>query len=498
MHRLLKRQLKKAQLIDGDLTSQNFKCFCNQVNQAYEDADEDRLLQENILNTSSRELRKLYNDIRKSYDHDQLTGILNKQSFEKKLENKINFSNITNENGFTVCFLDIDHFKRINDTLGHDIGDLLLKHITRKIKENLGSNDLFARIGGDEFVILFDQVNNKKDCEFKLEELIKIIRSTWFLKEHELILSASIGVTFYPQDDQSVFGLMKKADLAMYQAKFIGRDNFVFYSKELEVVNEERMALEQSMPSALENKEFELYFQPIVNSRQKEIIGAEALLRWKHPTKGLIKPLKFIDLAENTGFIIKLGTWVLQESCYFISQLPKSNTNFKVSVNVSVRQFQHCNICEVLEKAIKTTGINPNQLAIEITESILGNNVENIINRINRIKSLGVHIYMDDFGTGFSSLSFLNTVNFDVIKIDKSFIDDIKDERSSHSMVNTIISMSNALKKKVIAEGVETKYQLDYLLKNGCETHQGYLFSEPLSADHLMKLFIGTDNSAIV
>lgn len=484
MHSLLKRQLKKSGLVEGKINKKKFIDFCTLINQAYIDTDKDRMLQENILNTSSQEMRQLYEDVREISEKDQLTGILNKYSFENTLKSVLLKPEVR-EKGLALCIFDVDYFKNINDTLGHDVGDRLLKSVTRKINRLLEPDDLFARIGGDEFIIVYNGIKTEKEVIPKLDQLMELFRSSWSLNEYELELSSSIGVCLFPRDEETIYGLMKKADIAMYRAKSEGRDNYIFYSKTL---NQERQYLEQSMPTALKNSEFELHYQPIVNSRSNKIQGAESLLRWQHPTRGLIYPGDFINLAEKSGFILKLGKWVIEESCKFLAQISENNKEFILSVNVSMKQFQHGDIYQVIEKSISKTGVNPNQLAIEITESIMQNNIEDVINKINKIKSLGVKIYIDDFGTGYSSLSFLNKLDVDVIKIDKSFVDQIDKEKSPVIVLNTIISMGSSLRKRMIAEGVENNYQVDYLLENGCSVYQGYLFSKPVPESDLVKL----------
>ncbi len=487
MHRLLKRQLKKAGLLNGKVDEESLEYLYLLINQAYIDADKDRHLQENILNTSSKEMQNLYENIRDSDEKDKLTGILNKQNFENKLTDLLQQSR-SRLDGLAVCFFDIDHFKKINDTLGHDVGDLLLKNIAERLLSLLKPEDLFARMGGDEFIIVFDKIKGEKELLPKLEQLMKLFRNPWLIDQHELILSASVGITLFPNDDESAYGLMKKADLALYRAKSLGRDNYIFYTNNLNIINQEKMFLEQSMPAALQNKEFELYFQPIVNSQNNKILGAEALIRWNHPKRGLIFPGRFLNLAENTGFIIKLGTWIIEESCMAIARFSMLDETFKVSVNISIRQFEHDNLYNVIKAAIAKTGINPGQLAIEITENVMGVNIKDVINKIDKIKSLGIEIYLDDFGTGYSSLASLNKLNIDVIKIDKAFVDEIVENKMPMVLLNSIISLGLSLKKRVIAEGVEHTFQVDYLLENGCDIYQGYVFSKPVPEDNFSEL----------
>ena len=485
MHRLLNRQIKKSGLLDGDISQLKLDCLYELVAQAYLDNDEDRILQENILETSSREMNALYESLKQSAETDILTGVLNKQQFEKKLSEIILVNKKENRN-LAICFLDLDHFKQINDSLGHNIGDCLLKLLTEKIGYLLNENDLFARIGGDEFIIVFNNLHEDPDIKNRIEHVMSIIRQPWKLGKHEIIITASLGVSFYPFDDTSLVGLMKKADLAMYKAKSIGRDNFVFYTETLNNVNKGILFLEQSMPKALKNREFELYLQPILSTKDNKIVGAESLIRWNNPSEGLIFPDRFINLAENTGFINRLGQWVIYEACMMIKRIQPQNKDFRLSVNVSIRQFQHGNIFKTIINALYSTNIDPKHLSIEITESIMGDNTENVIAKINEIKSLGINVYLDDFGTGFSSLSYLSQLNIDVIKIDKVFLDELTEGKPN--LLDTIISMGHSLNKSVIAEGVENESQIQYLLDKGCEYYQGYYFSKAVTEDDFLEL----------
>jgi EAL domain-containing protein (putative c-di-GMP-specific phosphodiesterase class I) len=315
------------------------------------------------------------------------------------------------------------------------------------------------------------------------------MRQTWHIGNVELNVATSIGVALYPRDGTTVIDLMKNADIAMYQAKELGRDNFAFFTPSLNERVHEEMNLEQDMADALREKQFELYFQPIVRVDTNTIMGAEALIRWNHPTRGLIYPDKFIPLAENTGFILKLGRWVIEEGCRIIARFNSLNVgNIKLTVNVSSRQFQHSDLANIIHTAMKNAKIEASQFCIEVTESVMLHNDEKIIKKINDIKSLGVDIAMDDFGTGYSSLSYLHHLHIDTIKIDKSFVDKITSENESSILIDAIISMAKSLNKNVIAEGVECEYQRSYLLENGCQYYQGYLFSKPVNESEYLTM----------
>ncbi len=412
--------------------------------------------------------------------HDTLTGIPNRLYLDEQLQALLSYSK-RHQTKFAMLFLDLDHFKQINDTLGHDVGDTLLQEVSKRIASHIRKEDIFARIGGDEFVIVLTDIN-EVDIVVSIHKIMDMMRQIWNVGNVELNVATSLGVALYPRDGTTVVELMKNADIAMYQAKELGRDNFAFFTPSLNERVHEEMNLEQDMADALRKNQFELYFQPIVRLDNNTIVGAEALVRWNHPTKGLIYPDKFITLAENTGFILKLGVWIIEEGCRAIARFNALNgENLKLTVNVSTRQFQHGNLYNTIKTAIKNAGIKADQFCIEITESVMFHNNEKIIKKLTDIKSLGVDIAMDDFGTGYSSLSYLHRLDIDTIKIDKSFVDEITTEDGRSILIDTIIAMGKSLNKSVVAEGVEYECQRKYLLEQGCQLYQGYLFSKPIN-----------------
>ncbi|RLA69905.1 MAG: hypothetical protein DRG09_04615 [Epsilonproteobacteria bacterium] len=419
--------------------------------------------------------------------HDMLTGISNRLHLEEQLKYLISYSK-RNDNKFAMLFLDLDHFKQINDTLGHDVGDKLLQEVAKRIKKNIRSEDIFARIGGDEFIIVFTDIE-ETDLTASIHKILDLIHQPWHIEKTVLNVYASIGVSVYPQDGETAVDLMKSADIAMYKSKELGRNNFTFFTHDLNEKVHEEMKLEQDMPNALSQNQFELYFQPILNLESNEVVGAEALVRWNHPVWGLTYPEKFIKIAESTGFIIKLGTWVIEEGCRMLSKLnAMSAEKINFSVNVSTRQFQQGDLYSIIKSALKKYGVEPGQLSIEITENLLLENHENIINKLNAIKSLGVNISMDDFGMGYSSLSYLHRLPIDIIKVDKNFVMQISEDGGKAVLLDTIIAMGKSLNKTVVAEGVEYEYQRQYLIKNGCINYQGYLFSKPLKESEFSQI----------
>ncbi len=421
---------------------------------------------------------------------DNLTGISNRLHLEVLMERLI-FDTYATHNTFAMLFLDLDHFKHINDTLGHDVGDLLLQQIAHNISEIINPSDIFARIGGDEFVIIFKDIH-KTELLKMIEQLMTLMHKPWIINKYELSVTASIGIVRYPEDGKSTVDLMKSADIAMYKSKSRGRNNYTFYEEKYDKSIHTEMELVQDMSMALENNEFHLYYQPKVLVKNNEVIAAEALLRWKHPKTGYISPAIFIPLAENTGLILKLGRWIIKEACNSIVEFNRCNPHKKLSlsINISIRQFQHENMYEVLKENIERCGIDGSQISIEITESIMMENQERMVEKLNQIKTLNVGISLDDFGTGYSTLSYLNRLSIDELKIDKAFVDVIPKDGNKSIVLDTIIAMGKTLNMSVVAEGVEHEYQRQYLKKKKCDIYQGYLFSKALPRDEYIASYI--------
>jgi len=440
------------------------------------------------INESQNQVNELNKELAYLSMHDILTDLPNRLNLKEKIQNVL-IDAEKNAKKFAVIFLDLDHFKNINDTLGHDIGDALLKRVAAMLKESVSQDTLIARIGGDEFIMVVSDFNDQNELVPTINNLLNNFRKDLLIKGYLLRLSASIGVSLYPDDAQNVKDLMKYADIAMYKAKGDGRDNFSFFSQELNTKVHTEVYIVNDMQRAFAEGEFQLYYQPKVDALSGKIIGAEALLRWQHKQKGFIPPSLFIPLAENTGFILNLGKFVIQNSTQAIKRF--SSLGFKdlsISINVSTRQFQNSNLYQDLKESIEYNAIDPTQLGIEITESVILKYVENTLNALREIKKLGVSVYIDDFGTGYSSLSYLKKFPIDILKIDKSFVDDIADDESGKSLVNTILSMGKSLHLKTVAEGVETKEQYEFLRDNGCDAIQGYYFAKPMPEDEFIAL----------
>ena len=419
--------------------------------------------------------------------HDALTGILNRNSLYTHLTYMMSLSKRENKQ-FAMLFLDLDHFKNINDTLGHEIGDFLLKEVVHRVQPNIRQEDLFARVGGDEFVIVY-AMEHRKFLAIMIEKVMELLRQTFHIQGHVLNISASVGVALYPDDGVDITGLMKNADIAMYKAKEQGRDQFHFYTEALNEDVQQKVQLEKEMHTALASGEFVLYYQPKVRTVDNAIIGAEALIRWNHPQKGLIYPDEFIPLSENTGFILKLGEWIIEEGCRTISEFNAQGfEHLQLSINLSTRQLQNVNLYKIFVNIFKRYDVKPGQLALEMTESVMITKTDATIGLLHRLKNLGMKLCMDDFGTGYSALSYLHQYPIDVVKIDKSFIDIITSRESKAVLLDTIIAMGETLDLKMVAEGVEHEYQREYLIEKGCEFYQGYLFSKPMEKERYFKL----------
>ncbi|MCJ8271920.1 MAG: EAL domain-containing protein, partial [Psychrosphaera sp.] len=357
-----------------------------------------------------------------------LTGLANRTFFKMQLRKALALSK-RGHYSFALFYFDLDEFKRINDTLGHDAGDSLLIEVANRLQTRLRTEDTIARLGGDEFAVLLSGIKDKDEARAIIETIETMLIQPIKLGANEVIISASIGVTLAPYDSMEEETLLKHADLAMYEAKEKGKNTSHFYTKDLDFAAKERMVIENELRVAIKEQQLLLYFQPQVNIDLCEVIGFEALVRWQHPEKGMISPVRFIPVAETTGQIVQIGEWVLRESCRFLAKLASQGFTGKLSVNISSRQLKDINLCNLLCQVIKQTGINPKQLDLEITESMLMGDVEAAINQLYEFKKLGVSLSIDDFGTGYSSLSYLKRFPVDTLKIDRSFIKDIPQDR---------------------------------------------------------------------
>ncbi|GAA4841502.1 hypothetical protein GCM10023310_19190 [Paenibacillus vulneris] len=440
------------------------------------------------LEAYTQELKDKNAEIEFRANYDFLTGLPNirlfNEHFTKTLESvKKDGSSIA------VLFLDLDRFKWINDTFGHSSGDYLLKEVAQRIQGMAGGNEMGSRIGGDEFVLLLPGYS-REATEQKVEQILQLLSRPALYEGQELSVTPSIGISMFPCDGEDIDTLVKNADIAMYRAKEQGRNNYQFYALEMKDKIVRRAALEKGLRKALEREELTLYYQPQVDLITGKIVGVEALVRWIHPENGLISPLEFIPMAEETGLIAPMGEWILYTACKQIKLWEeKGFPPMRVSVNLSARQIQQQNLVDYVRQVLKETSLDPRLLELEITESIAMYNEDYVIGKLNSLKLLGIQIAIDDFGTGYSSLNYLNKFPIDTLKIDKSFISQVKDTTDNREIIMTILAMARNLNLKVIAEGVETIEQLHFLQNNKCNEAQGYFFSKPLSVEDFEELF---------
>lgn len=419
---------------------------------------------------------------------DSLTELPNRFLALDRLSQLINEAH-RNKDRVAVLFLDLDDFKKINDTLGHDMGDKLLKEAASRLQEVVRSGDTVGRLGGDEFIILLGGLSEATDAQPVAESLLSKFTDAFKIDNRELVLTASIGISLFPDDGENLSELLRNADSAMYHSKEQGRNTYSYFTDEMNQGVSRRLLLEGQLHGALNRGEFRICYQPQVELASGKIDGAEALLRWRNPVLGEVSPLEFIPIAEQTGLILPIGMFVLNEALgMVVSCRRKFGHAFTMAVNLSPRQFRDPNLVASIKEAIRQSGISASALELEITEGVLMSGHTYIDDALSALSDLGVSITMDDFGTGYSSLSYLRSYPFDVLKIDREFISDITDDPKDRELVNAVIAMAHGLGLKVIAEGVETEAQLSYLLSKGCDYGQGYLFKEPVSAAEFMTM----------
>ncbi len=444
-------------------------------------------------------------DLRLTYlaQYDPLTGIPNRQFFNDQLTRATARARRDGRK-VTLLYLDLDAFKVVNDTLGHDAGDRLLQEVADRIRRSVRAGDVVARLGGDEFAVMLEGLASPRDVEAMATGLLEIVSKPYHIADRQLTITTSIGITVFPSDNADTQMLLKNADIAMYQAKDSGRNNFKFFHQAMHASLVEYHELERDIREALQLGHFHLAYQPKVNVHINQLQGLEALLRWKSPTRGIVNPKDFISVAEESGHIIPLGYWVLNEVCQTINAWRgKGLTLVPVSVNVSARQFQqpdfHKRIAEVLHKH----DIDPSLIEIELTEGLMMEDTEAAQRELSQLKKIGLRISIDDFGTGYSCLSYLRRFPIDVLKIDRSFVMEIGSIRDGESIIDAIISLAKSLRLETVAEGVETPAQLNYLLDHGCHVVQGFLFGKPMEM-HLIEPLLaaldqgGTDSTAVV
>jgi len=437
------------------------------------------------LKNHHNKLLEQKNELHHQANYDSLTGLANRDLFNDRLEQAIEKSK-RNSTKMALLFIDLDHFKEINDSHGHKIGDEVLKVVTERFNKTIRREDTLARLGGDEFTVLIENLHQGQDASLLANKILKVLKKPITIGNNEFYVLSSIGISIYPDDGSSPADLLKYADAAMYKAKDEGRNNFQYYCAEMTELAFERVAMEASLRVALKNNEFIVYYQPQVDGNSNRLIGMEALIRWQHPTIGLVLPTKFIPLAESTGLIVELDRFVMKTTMTQISKWYKDGLNPGIlAMNLSVLQLQQKDFLTMFSKLIEETGCSPEWLELEVTESQIMKNPEEAIKILNKISDIGIELAVDDFGTGYSSLSYLKKLPINKLKIDRSFVKDLPDDEEDIAITKAVIALAKSLNLRTIAEGVETKEQKEFLVENGCENIQGYFYAKPMPASDM-------------
>ena len=420
--------------------------------------------------------------------HDALTGLPNRLLFKERLEQTL-VRVRQRDSIIALLFIDLDHFKQVNDTLGHSVGDQLLRCVAKKIQSVFRNEDMVARLSGDEFTVLLSELNNRHDIDTVINKLMQAFRKPMVMDNRELFQSISVGVSVYPQDGQDAETLMKNADAAMYRVKDDGRQNYCFYTPELTHSAQENLLYRGQLQYALENREFELHYQPLISLTDNKIVGFEALIRWRHPELGLVPPDKFIGHAEESHLIIPIGIWVIETVCQQIIEWQTNGVVFeKIAVNVSGIQLRP-GFANTVADILCETQFAPRFLELEITETFLMQGLKQPVNQLQELRKLGIKLAIDDFGVGYSSLSQLKQLPTQCLKIDRSFVGDIVDDLDDRAIVEAVIGLGQILNLAVTAEGVETSEQHSLLKKMGCQKAQGYFYAKPSPAAEIPDLY---------
>jgi diguanylate cyclase (GGDEF)-like protein/PAS domain S-box-containing protein len=414
--------------------------------------------------------------------HDTLTGLPNRLLLQDRADRIIAQSkrNLTKS---ALLFIDLDGFKTINDSLGHSFGDIVLKTVAHRLQSCIRATDTLSRHGGDEFVVIIPEINHKDEVEIIARKIIQEFEKSFEVNNQSLSTSASIGIAIYPEHGKNFEQLLQNSDSAMYKAKENGKNTYCFFTQQMKHNMVGLFKMQNDLKEAIKNKEFVLHYQPQIDLSENKIVGAEALIRWKHPSMGMVPPMSFISVAESCGYIVEIGEWVIQEACLQGAIWNKNGKDIVIAVNVSAVQFRRGNLIEVVKKALQISKLNPKYLELELTESILISDTDNVLQTVKAIKELGVQLSIDDFGTGYSSLAYLKRFAVDKLKIDQSFVRDIVKDKDDATIVKTIIAMAKSFNLKAIAEGVENEEVLNVLQEFGCDEVQGYHFAKPMVAD---------------
>ncbi|WP_102274801.1 putative bifunctional diguanylate cyclase/phosphodiesterase [Cytobacillus massiliigabonensis] len=429
--------------------------------------------------------------------YDSLTGVANRYSLNKRLEGLLQTAEKYQQQ-LAILFLDLDRFKQVNDTLGHNYGDILLKQVSSRLKGLIKNKDMIARLGGDEFVIVLPNLKHPKEAIHIAELIIESLSKSFLLESHEVYVTASIGISLYPLDGIDTDTLLKNADKAMYDAKSCGKNQYELYHQEMHQHESRQMILETYLRKALERNELYLVYHPIVNTDSLEIVSVEALVRWKQKKLGDIPPSEFIPLAEEIGLIVPLSEWIIQKACEDLNSFHLNGAKIRMNINVSALHFNQGGFVKSLNEIFQRTNVSTRHIVLELTESMIMPNAVETVDKLVKLKQLGIKLSIDDFGTGYSSLSYLSRFPLDTLKIDQSFIKGIALYKENRSIVQAIIMMANRLNLKVVAEGVENKKQYELLKKEKCDFIQGYYITKPLPKHKLLALLQNWDGNNFI
>jgi diguanylate cyclase (GGDEF)-like protein len=427
------------------------------------------------------------NKLRRIAHYDNVTALPNRHYFNQRLEDAIAHASRQKEH-VGVLFIDLDNFKVVNDTLGHNIGDMLLKSVSERISGTLRGSDCVCRIGGDEFAVILQELPGHSEAAVVAGKILNEMAQPLWLNDSEIYIGASIGISLYPDDAPDMNALLRCADVAMYYAKSRGKNNFQLFQQDMEGKALKRLALESAMRKALEKKEFVLHYQPQVDLASGKTLAVEALIRWPRPDLGIVGPSDFIPVAEESGLIIPIGEWVLRTACRQAKEWMDAGTPLRVAVNLSGRQFSDENLVANILAITKETGLPPEMLELEITESMLMDNKDASVSKLEELKSAGFMLSVDDFGTGYSSMSYLKRFPIHALKIDRSFIQELPGNLDDAAITKAIVSMAQSLGLAIVAEGVETTGQMEFLRENGCKVSQGFFFGRAVPADQVVAL----------
>ena len=422
---------------------------------------------------------------------DSLTHLPNRSFFKENLNKAIEIAE-QKEKTLAILFIDLDHFKNVNDTMGHTAGDKILQGVAQFLRNCIGKGDIVARMGGDEFIVLLPEIMGTESVKPVARKLLQIAKQPWFVGENKFFLSISIGIALYPYDGKDTETLLRKADTALYSAKRSGKDCYKFYNREMKTILINRMSLKNNLREAVENKEIKVYYQPIISVNSKSLVGMEALVRWQHPKYGLLSPMDFIPIAEESGEIINIGEMVLRKACNQLKDMQKKG--FKpiyIAVNFSAKQLQQPNLAQLVFELINENNLEPKHLKVEITESIPILKDANVVNTLQSLRNIGVEVSLDDFGTGNSSLTYLKDFPIDKIKIDKSFVRNAHIVPHNKAIIKALIALAKQLDLTITAEGVETESEFNLLKAMECDEVQGYLFGKPEPIHQLYKFLQG-------